>query len=67
VDFGPAYNSGVKLGNEVALNVSGGGPGKGREIHRSGSQAMHGAPNRGESPRGEPRGFDVRGELKRPV
>jgi hypothetical protein len=64
VDFGPAYNSGVKLGNEVALNVSGGGPGKGREVHKCGSQNQWGPPNRGESPRSEPRGFDVRGRLK---
>jgi hypothetical protein len=32
----------VPLGNEVALNVGGGGPGKGREVMRSGAQAQHG-------------------------
>jgi hypothetical protein len=33
----------AKLGNEVALNVGRGGPGAGRDVHRSGSQATHGA------------------------
>jgi hypothetical protein len=32
----------VKLGNEVAKNVGLGGPGKGREVMRSGSQSTHG-------------------------
>jgi hypothetical protein len=32
----------VPLGNEVALNVKGGGPGAGREVTRSGSQGVHG-------------------------
>src|SRR5262245_21382571 len=67
VERGRGDRSPVKLGNEVALNVSGGGPGKGREVHKSGSQGLWGPPNQGESPRGEPRGFDTRGELKRPV
>jgi len=31
------------LGNEVAGNVGKGGPGTGRTVHRSGSQAQHGA------------------------
>src|SRR5262249_18164023 len=62
-DIGQAYNA-SQLGNAKALDVQGGGPGRGRDVHRSGSQAMHGPPNRGESPRGEPRGFDVRGRLK---
>ena len=29
----------TKLGNELATNVSGGGPGKGRVVHRAGSQS----------------------------
>jgi len=62
VDRGPALQS--KLGNEVALNVGKGGPGTGRTVMRSGSQSLHGPVNRGESPRPEPRGFDVRGPLK---
>src|SRR5690348_4142489 len=33
---------GVPLGNEVAGNVGAGGPGAGREVHRTGSQAQHG-------------------------
>jgi hypothetical protein len=53
-----------RLGNEVALNVSGGGPGKGREVFRSGSQGTHGPVAQGESPRSAPRGLDVRGRLK---
>jgi hypothetical protein len=40
-DTGRAYD-GAKLGNELALNVQGGGPGKGRETFRSGSQGTHG-------------------------
>jgi hypothetical protein len=32
----------VPLGNQVALNVGGGGPGKGREVMRSGAQGVHG-------------------------
>jgi len=64
VEVGPAYNSGVKLGNEKALDVGKGGPGTGRTVHKSGSQSQWGSPNRGESPRSEPRGFDVRGRLK---
>jgi hypothetical protein len=31
----------VPLGNEVALNVNGGGPGKGREVFDCGSQGKH--------------------------
>ena len=64
VEVGPAYNSGVKLGNEKALDVGAGGPGKGRQTFRSGSQGQHGPVNQGESPRNEPRGLDVRGRLK---
>src|SRR5262245_30983102 len=32
------------LGNEVAGNVGRGGPGAGRTVHASGSQAQHGPP-----------------------
>ena len=38
---GRAYNSGVKLGNEVATNVQGGGPGKGRVTSPAGSQGKY--------------------------
>lgn len=39
----------VPLGNEVALNVKCGGPGKGYEvIGKSGQQGCHGAVNKGE-------------------
>jgi hypothetical protein len=31
----------VKLGNEVALNVRGGGPGAGRKVYRTGGQGCH--------------------------
>ncbi len=41
---------GVKLGNEVALNVGKGGPGAGRSVHRTGSQGTHGPVNPGSSP-----------------
>ena len=64
VEVGPAYHSGVKLGNEKALDVGKGGPGAGRTVMKSGSQNQWGPPNQGESPRSEPRGFDVRGRLK---
>jgi hypothetical protein len=33
----------VPLGNAVALNVKGGGPGTGRTIHRTGTQQLHGS------------------------
>ena len=33
----------VPLGNAVATNVGAGGPGKGREIHRTGTQMQYGA------------------------
>jgi len=45
-DTGPALPS--KLGNEVALNVGAGGPGKGREVFKSGSQGFHGSAVQGE-------------------
>jgi hypothetical protein len=44
---GPGYNP-VKYGNEVALNVKGGGLGAGRTVMASGSQCMTGPVNRGE-------------------
>jgi hypothetical protein len=47
VEMGRAYQ-GTPLGNEVALNVQGGGPGKGREVFRSGSQGTHGPTVAGE-------------------
>jgi hypothetical protein len=38
----------VPLGNQVALNVKGGGPGTGRTLYgSSGSQGQHGTPDRG--------------------
>jgi hypothetical protein len=37
----------VPFGNEVALNVKGGGPGTGRTIYKTGTQCMTGAPDRG--------------------
>ena len=41
----------VPFGNETALNVKGGGPGKGRTLYgQSGSQGCHGQPAQG-SPR----------------
>lgn len=40
----------VPLGNEVATNVGAGGPGKGRVVMRSGSQATHGPIDRGMGP-----------------
>jgi hypothetical protein len=62
VDAGPGYNP-TKYGNEVALN-SKSAPGQGRTVMPCGSQGQHGPVNKGESPRPEPRGFDVRGPLK---
>jgi hypothetical protein len=50
VEVGPAYHSGVKLGNEKALDVGKGGPGTGRTVMRSGSQNQWGAPDRGSAP-----------------
>jgi hypothetical protein len=49
VEVGPAYHSGVKLGNEKALDVGKGGPGAGRQTLRSGSQGTHGPVNPGNS------------------
>jgi hypothetical protein len=36
VEAGRAYGSGVKLGNEIASNVKGGGPGTGRTLYGQG-------------------------------
>ena len=62
VEVGAAYNSGVKLGNEKALDVGAGGVGTGRTIHRAGSQNQWGSPAPGKAD--APRGFDVRGRGK---
>ena len=43
----PPHRSLFPLGNEVARNVGGGGPGKGREVMRSGAQGVHGPVNPG--------------------
>jgi hypothetical protein len=40
----------VPLGNAVALNVKGGGPGTGRTTYRTGYQGQHGAPVQGSTP-----------------
>jgi len=40
----------VKLGNEVAKNVGGGGPGAGRTVMRSGAQGTHGPVAPGNPP-----------------
>lgn len=49
INAGPMGGVGaVPLGNEVALNVEGGGPGKGyRQYGQSGSQGCHGKPDAG--------------------
>ena len=59
VEVGPAY-TGSKLGNELALNVKGGGPGTGRTVHHCGSQGTHGSVNPGHSP---PAGRDILSEF----
>lgn len=42
---------GVPLGSEVATNVGGGGPGKGRTLYgQGGTQGCHGAPDPGNPP-----------------
>jgi hypothetical protein len=51
----------VKFGNEVALNVGGGGPGKGRTVMPSGQQATHGPVAPG-SPRPNPMHHALKGE-----
>ena len=45
-----SFNSNVPLGNAKALDVQGGGPGRGREVHHCGSQGSHGPANPGHSP-----------------
>jgi len=41
----------VPLGNQLATNVGGGGPGTGRTLYgQGGTQQMHGAPVQGSSP-----------------
>jgi hypothetical protein len=47
---GKQFQSGVKFGNEVALNVGKGGCGTGRTIHSTGSQGTHGSVNPGNPP-----------------
>jgi hypothetical protein len=57
----------VAMGNELAVNVGRGGPGKGRTVHCSGSQGQHGPGREGEGGIGHTRdsllefGPDVRG------
>jgi hypothetical protein len=48
--IGPKSPISVPLGNEVALNVGGGGPGTGRTIYKTGTQCMTGAPAQGNPP-----------------
>jgi len=48
--IGPKSPISVSLGNEVALNVGGGGPGTGRTIYKTGTQCMTGAPAQGNPP-----------------
>jgi hypothetical protein len=49
--YRPAGSPGsIPLGNRVALNVQGGGPGKGRDVMRTGSQGTHGQPASGNPP-----------------
>ena len=45
----------VPMGNTVALNVKGGGPGTGRQVFRTGSQGVHGPVVAGSFPPGQPR------------
>ena len=45
---GRGYNVAPGFGNAVALNVGGGGPGKGYEVMRSGSQGTQGPTNPGQ-------------------
>jgi hypothetical protein len=61
LDAGKALPS--KLGNEVAKNVNGGGPGAGRTVHKSGAQNQHGPANPG-SPRPEGEFFPGRPTVK---
>ena len=43
------------LGNTIALNVKGGGPGAGRTVMRTGTQGLHGPVVQGSTPPGQPR------------
>jgi hypothetical protein len=43
----------VPFGNEVALNVKGGGPGTGRTIYKTGTQDLHGSGGP-QKPQGRP-------------
>jgi hypothetical protein len=57
-----SFQSGVKFGNEVALNVGKGGPGTGRTLYgQAGSQGTHGSTNPG-NPRPNPRRDALEGE-----
>jgi hypothetical protein len=60
--LGPMSGPGsVKLGNEVAMNVGGGGPGSGRVLYgQSGTNQQYGKPEGTVRPPG--RGFDERGK-----
>jgi hypothetical protein len=40
----------IGLGNQKALNVGQGGPGKGRDVHKTGSQGQQGAVAPGNPP-----------------
>jgi hypothetical protein len=55
LERGPGYNTAPGFGNAVALNVGGGGPGKGYNvIGKAGQQGTHGPVNPGQPmPRGE--------------
>jgi len=48
--FGAGQGYPSELGNTVALNVGGGGPGTGRTIYKTGTQCMTGAPDKGNPP-----------------
>ena len=48
--IGPKHPVSVPLGNEVALNVGGGGPGNCRTIYETGTQCQTGAPAKGNPP-----------------
>jgi hypothetical protein len=53
--FEPIYSGAgfpTKLGNELATNVQGGGPGKGRVTYRAGSQGTHGPVVQSTRPQG---------------
>jgi hypothetical protein len=49
VEARPGYNSGVKLGNEKALDVGKGGVGTGRTTYKCGSQNQYGPANPGHT------------------